>query len=270
MQNDPLKILFIGDIVGKPGRRLSSALLPGLKDKYGVGFTIANGENASGGMGLVPATAGELFSSGIDCLTMGNHTWEKKEIMAIIDDKRLVRPLNYPPGTPGEGSRIYTTPGGVSIGVVCLTGRIFVQGLDCPFRALDKELEKIKKECNIIIVDIHAEATSEKSALAWYTDGRVTAVIGTHTHVQTADERVLPKGTAFITDAGMTGARDSVIGIEKELAIRKFLTMLPVRFEVAAGPAVFCGVIVTCDPLTGRSLGIDRIYYDEETQAFKK
>ena len=270
MQNDRLKILFIGDIVGKPGRKLASVLIPGLKDKYGIDFTIANGENASGGIGLVPTTAGELFASGIDCLTLGNHTWEKKEILSIIDDKRIVRPLNYPPGTPGEGSRVYQIPGSIAVGVINLTGRIFVQGLDCPFRSLDKELEKIKKECNIVIVDIHAEATSEKAALAWYADGRVTAVIGTHTHVQTADERVLPGGTAFITDAGMTGAKNSVIGIEKELAIRKFLTMLPVRFEVAAGPAVFCGAVITCDPETGRSLGIERIYYDEETQAFKK
>lgn len=254
-----MNILMIGDISGKPGRILIRELLPGLKREFKVDFVIANGENAASGSGITRETANELFLNGVDILTMGNHTWDKKEIFHFIDqDERIVRPLNYPPGTPGQGSVIVDLFGH-RIGIINLLGRAFLPPIDCPFRTIDHELEKMKKETNIILIDFHAETTSEKVALGWYLDGRVSAVAGTHTHIQTADETVLPQGTAYITDLGMTGSYNSVLGVKKELVIEKFLTNLPVKFEIAKGQEMLCGLVVTLDENSGKALTVRRI-----------
>lgn len=232
----PVKLLFIGDIIGKTGRQAISRGLHRLIDRYMIDLVIANGENAAGGFGLTQEVASELFKLGIDGITSGNHIWDKKDALDYIArEGRLVRPANYPEGTPGSGSAVFTTAGGVKVAVLNLEGRVFMNNLECPFRTADREVAELRKKTQIILVDFHAEATSEKASLGWYLDGRVSAVVGTHTHVQTADERILPSGTAYITDAGMTGAFDSVIGIRKEEAIAKFLTQLPVKFEVAKG-----------------------------------
>jgi metallophosphoesterase (TIGR00282 family) len=256
----PVKLLFIGDIVGKAGRQAISRGLHRLVDRYLVDLVIANGENAAGGFGLTEEVAGELFKLGIDGITSGNHIWDKKDSLDFIRrGDKIVRPANYPEGTPGSGSAVFITAGGIKIALLNLEGRVFMNNLDCPFRTADREVAQLKKETPLVFVDFHAEATSEKSSLGWYLDGRVSAVIGTHTHVQTADERILPGGTAYITDAGMTGAFDSVIGIRKEEAIAKFLTQLPVKFEVAKGNLRLNGVLVEADEVSGRALKIERI-----------
>lgn len=243
-----LKILFIGDIVGQPGRRILKAHLKELIDSEKINFVIANGENAAGGFGLTGMVCQELLNMGIDIITLGNHTWDNREIYNVLDhERRVIRPLNYPGGTPGEGFYITETPQGEPIGVINLLGQVFLDSLLCPFRIVDEYLDYIHKKTKIVIVDIHAEATSEKMALGWYLDGRVTAVIGTHTHIPTADERILPKGTGYITDAGMTGPINSVLGIEPELVITRFLTKRPVRFEVAKGPIQLNGVVLEVD-----------------------
>ncbi|MDD5757430.1 MAG: TIGR00282 family metallophosphoesterase, partial [bacterium] len=203
-----MKVLFIADIMGQAGREAVARILPELKSKEQVDLVIANGENAAHGMGLTPNIARDLFHLGIDVLTMGNHTWDKKEILDIIDDEPIVRPANYAPGVPGRGAILATTTNGVKVGILNLIGRVFMPPNDCPFRSADKVIEELKKETPVIIVDIHAEATSEKVAMGWYLDGKVSAVIGTHTHVQTADDRILPEGTAYLTDVGMTGPFD--------------------------------------------------------------
>lgn len=255
-----MKILFIGDIVGKPGRRAVRALLPSIVGHHAVDVVIANCENAAGGFGVTRKIVDELYGSEIHVLTSGNHIWDKKEIDDLIDDyETLLRPANYPTGTPGKGSVIVQTGLGVSLGVLNLEGRVFMKPLDCPFRIAEKELEALKGRTDIVIVDIHAEATSEKEALGWFLDGRVSAVVGTHTHVQTADERVLPNGTAYITDVGMTGSFDSVLGIKKEVALERFLTLLPNRYEVAKGDARLQGVLIDVDNKTGRGLSIERL-----------
>ncbi|MBC7344590.1 MAG: TIGR00282 family metallophosphoesterase, partial [Clostridia bacterium] len=255
-----MKILFIGDIVGRPGRKLVGDLLPVLRKEYDIELVIANGENAAGGSGITPAVAEELFGKGIHILTSGNHIWDKKEAVPYIDtEPRIIRPANYPPGTPGQGWSLISTPSGVNVGVACLAGRVFLPAIDCPFRVGREIVEELKQHTRIIIVDFHAEATSEKLALGWFLDGLVTAVVGTHTHVQTADERILDEGTAYITDVGMVGPRDSVIGIKKEVVIQKFLTQLPVRFEVAAGPVEFGAVVIEVDEATGRARTIERV-----------
>lgn len=255
-----MKILFIGDIVGRPGRKLVGDLLPVLRKEYDIELVIANGENAAGGSGITPAVAEELFGKGIHILTSGNHIWDKKEAVPYIDtEPRIIRPANYPPGTPGHGWSLISTPSGVNVGVACLAGRVFLPAIDCPFRVGREIVEELKQHTQIIIVDFHAEATSEKLALGWFLDGLVTAVVGTHTHVQTADERILDEGTAYITDVGMVGPRDSVIGIKKEVVIQKFLTQLPVRFEVAAGPVEFGAVVIEVDEATGRARTIERV-----------
>lgn len=255
-----MKIMFIGDIVGRPGRKIIKDLLSELKKTYKVDFVIANAENAAGGNGITKKIAEELFSYGIDFLTMGNHVWDNKEIFNFIEEElRMVRPANYPPETPGRGSQIVELDGTLKIGILNISGRVFMQNLDCPFRTADRELEKIKKITNIIVVDFHAEATSEKQALGWYLDGRVSLVAGTHTHVQTADERILPGGTAYITDVGMTGAYDGILGIEREPVIRKFLTQMPTRFEVAKGSSQLNAVVVEIDMITGLAKNILRI-----------
>ena len=255
-----MRILFIGDIVGKAGRQAIEGLLERVVAERQIDFTVANGENAAGGMGITPVIASEFLDLGIDVLTSGNHIWAKKEIISFLDDEeRLLRPANYPPGVPGRGTGVFRLGDGRRVGVLNLEGRVFMRNLECPFRVGEKEAEKLKEETRVILVDFHAEATSEKASLGWYLDGRVSAVIGTHTHVQTADERVLPGGTAYISDAGMTGAFDSVIGIRKEEAIQKFLTQLPVKFEVAKSNICLNGVVVEVDELSGKALGIERI-----------
>lgn len=254
-----LRVLMVGDIVGRPGRKAAAALLKNYRKKYALDLIIANGENAAGGNGLNKSCAEELYNAGVDVITMGNHTWDKKEILEFIDhDPTLVRPANYPPDTPGRGSIIYSVDR-VKVGVINLSGRVFLPALDCPFRTADALLTQISKETRLVIIDFHAEATSEKIAFGWYMDGRASAVLGTHTHVQTADERILPQGTGYITDVGMTGPRDSVLGIDKDLVVRKFITQMPARFEVAAGVTQFNGIILDICRTTGKTLRIERM-----------
>ncbi|KAF0217544.1 MAG: hypothetical protein FD174_3223 [Geobacteraceae bacterium] len=256
----PVKLFFIGDIVGKPGRLAVSRELHRLVDRYKVDLVIANGENAAGGFGITEETAKELYQCGIHILTSGNHVWDKKDSLDFLKrEERLLRPANYPEGTPGRGSAVTTTAGGIKVAVLNLEGRVFMNNLDCPFRTADRELARLEAETPVIFVDFHAEATSEKCSLGWYLDGRVSAVIGTHTHVQTSDERVLTGGTAYLTDAGMTGAFDSVIGIRKEEAIEKFITQLPTKFEVAKKDIRINGVVVEIDEKNGKAQGIERI-----------
>lgn len=254
-----MKVLFIADIVGQPGRDVVARMVPHLRNEEQLDLVIANGENAAGGMGITPRVARDLYQLGVDVISLGNHTWNKKEVMDIIDEGPIVRPANYAPGVPGRGALLFSTPKGATVGVINLIGRVFMVPVDCPFRAVDKILEELKKETKIIIVDMHAEATSEKIAMGWYLDGKVSAVIGTHTHVQTADEKVLPEGTGYITDAGMTGPHDSVIGIKKEIILQRFLLQMPIRFDVASGDVHFEGVVVEIDENSGRTTGIKRI-----------
>lgn len=255
-----MKILFIGDIIGRPGRQAVEKLLPGLVEEHQIDFVIANGENAAAGFGLTPAVLDNLFALGINVVTSGNHLWDKKDILPRLKkEHRLLRPANYPPEVPGTNFGVYQDKQGCKIGVFNLLGRVFMPAVDCPFRIAEQVIAELKKETDIIIVDMHAEATSEKIALGWYLDGRASAVIGTHTHVMTADERVLPKGTAYITDAGMTGGFDSVIGMEKEPIIEKFLTQLPTKFEVAEQDVRFNGVIIEVDEQSGKAIQIIRL-----------
>jgi metallophosphoesterase (TIGR00282 family) len=256
----PVNLLFIGDIVGKAGRQGLERELHRLVDRHRVDLVIANGENASGGFGITADTAKELYHLGIDALTSGNHIWDKRESLEFISrDERIVRPANYPAGSPGRGSTVVTTAGGIKVGILNLEGRIFMNTLDCPFRTADAEIAALRKETPVIFVDFHAEATSEKMALGWYLDGRVSAVVGTHTHVQTADERIFPAGTAYLTDAGMTGSFESVIGIRKEEAIDRFLTLLPTKFEVGKKDIRINGVVIQVDEKTGHALNIERV-----------
>jgi len=256
----PVKLLFIGDIIGKPGRQAIARMLHRLVDRHRIDLVIANGENAAGGFGITAETAQELFQLGIHCFTSGNHIWDKKEALEYVTrEERLVRPANYPPGTPGQGSTLLRTAGGIKVGVLNLEGRVFMNNLECPFRVADREVERLRQETPIIFVDFHAEATSEKTSLGWYLDGRVSAVVGTHTHVQTADERILPEGTAYLTDAGMTGAFESVIGVRKDEPIQKFLTQIPTKFEVAKKDIRLNGVVIEIDELTGKALAIERV-----------
>jgi 2',3'-cyclic-nucleotide 2'-phosphodiesterase len=255
-----LSILFIGDIIGKPGRQVVSRELHRLVDRHRVDLVIANGENAAGGFGITAETAKELYGCGIHMLTSGNHVWDKKDAHDYIaTEQRLLRPANYPAGAPGRGSTITSTPGGVKVGVLNLEGRVFMDNLECPFRTADRELALLRQETPVVFVDFHAEATSEKSALGWYLDGRVSAVIGTHTHVQTADERILPGGTAYLSDAGMTGGFDSVIGMRKDEPVARFLSQLPAKFEVAKNNLRLNGVVVQVDVSSGKALNIERI-----------
>ena len=255
-----MRILFIGDIVGKPGRRAMRELVPQLVSERQVDFVIANCENAAAGFGVTREVLEDLYEDHADVLTSGNHIWDKKEILEFIDDyETLLRPANYPSRAPGRGSVVMPTPAGISVGVINLAGRVFMQPLDCPFRTAEREIEQIKKRTNIILVDIHAEATSEKIALGWFLDGRVSAVVGTHTHVQTADERILPQGTAYITDAGMTGPFDSVIGTRKEIVLDRFLLQIPNKFDVAKGDVRLQGVLIDVDVHSGKALAIERL-----------
>jgi metallophosphoesterase (TIGR00282 family) len=255
-----VKVLFIGDIFGEPGRRILARAVPRLVAQRQIDIVIGNGENAAGGFGITPELAEELFDIGLAVITTGNHAWDKKEILDYFPrEPRLLRPANYPDGVPGHGSVVVESAGGERLGVLQLMGRAYMPTLDCPFQVAKKELAALKKRTVAVIVDMHAEATSEKMAMGHYLDGEVVAVVGTHTHVQTADDQILPKGTAYVTDIGMTGPLHSVIGVKKELAIEKFLTGMPRRFEVASGPSIFCAVLLELDARLGKALSIERI-----------
>ena len=255
-----MRILFIGDIVGKAGRQALEGLLEKVVADHRIEFTIANGENAAGGMGITPPIAIEMLDQGVDVLTSGNHIWAKKEIFPFLDEElRILRPANYPPKVPGRGSGLFHSANGQGVGVLNLEGRVFMKNLDCPFRVGEKEVERLSKETKIIIVDFHAEATSEKMAMGWFLNGKVSAVLGTHTHVQTSDERILDGGTAYITDVGMTGPLASVIGIRREVALERLLTQIPWKFDVAVEGIELQGVVIDVDPQIGRSREIKRI-----------
>ncbi len=256
--------MFVGDVVASPGRQFLSFHLPTLIQKYDADFVVVNGENAAGGNGLTLSVAQELFAAGADVLTSGNHIWDKKEILTFIDSyKNILRPANYPPGVPGKGSGVFQSRTGQLVGVVNVCGRVFSpQNFDCPFRTLDAEIARLRQTTPIIMVDFHGEATSEKIAAGWYVDGRVSALFGTHTHVQTADDTILPNGTAYISDAGMTGPLEGVIGVKRETILKHFLTQLPVRHEPAKGKcqlnAVFCEIMAS-----GVSRAVERILIKE-------
>lgn len=255
-----MKVLFIGDIVGKVGRTTLKGLLPNLIDRYKIDFVIANGENLAGGFGITNKTADEVLNCGVHIITSGNHIWDKKEsVPYIAKENRILRPVNYPLGVPGYGSVIHTISNGAKVGVINISGRVFMSALDCPFRIGEKEIEKVRELTKVIIVDFHAEATSEKIAFGYFVDGKVSAVIGTHTHVQTADEKILPNGTAYITDVGMTGPSIGVIGIEKELIIERFLLQMPVKFETAKGEGILSAVVIEINENTGKSTAIQRL-----------
>ncbi len=258
--HDKLNIFFVGDVVGKPGRRAVRELLPSIIDECAIDLVIANGENSSGGFGITPEIAEELVDLDVDVITSGNHIWDNKSIIDYIDGKAwLLRPANYPSGVPGVGSGIFETPVGLKVGVINLQGRVFMDPVDCPFRKGDEIVEAMKKKVSIIIVDFHAEATSEKVAMGWFMDGKVSAVIGTHTHVQTSDERLLLKGTAYMTDAGMTGSVDSIIGVQVDKALKKFLTKMPQKFETAKKNVQLQGVVVSVESESGEAVGIKRV-----------
>ena len=255
-----MKLLFIGDIVGEPGRRAIKTLVPGLVKKNKVDCVVANAENAAGGSGITPPIAKELKGYGVDVITSGDHIWKRKEVVEILNEGNAVlRPLNYPKEVPGHGSCVVELDSGVKIGVINLVGRVFMQPVECPFRTVGEEVGKIKKITPNIFVDIHAEATSEKIALSWYLDGRVTGLFGTHTHVQTADERVSPEGTAYITDTGMTGPFDSVIGRRKEEILTRFITQMPAKFQMAENDIRINAVLIDFDEKTGKANSITRI-----------
>ncbi len=263
-----VNILFIGDVMGRPGRAMVERHLPRLREEYDVGLVVANAENAAGRAGITPAVAEELWNAGVDVLTLGDHAWDQKEIVPAIDELgRLLRPANYP-AAPGRGMAVVESRQGVPVAVINLLGRVFLPvHPDCPFRTADALLGEIAGRARVVLVDFHAEATSEKTALGWYLDGRVTAVVGSHTHVQTADERVLPGGTGYITDAGMTGPADGVIGLDRERALRRFLTQMPTAFALAKGASQFNGVVIEVDAESGRALSLRRVAFREEDGA---
>ncbi|MFQ6069391.1 MAG: TIGR00282 family metallophosphoesterase [Candidatus Aminicenantales bacterium] len=255
---DKIGILFLGDIIGRPGRKALKQYLPRLIEKYSPSLIIANAENAAGGIGITEKVAQELFSQ-VNVLTSGNHIWDKKEAIEYIErEKRLLRPANFPPLNPGRGSFLFEDEKGIKIGILNLQGRVFMEPIDCPFRTADREIALMRESTSLIVVDFHAEATSEKQAMGWYLDGRVSAVIGTHTHVPTADERILPQGTAYITDVGMIGGYNSIIGIRREHALDRFLLARTQRLEPSKDGLIFGALAVEIDRWTGRALGIER------------
>jgi metallophosphoesterase (TIGR00282 family) len=255
-----VKLLFIADIVGQPGRRVVKELVPTLRQRHQLDLVIANGENSAGGSGITPKTAEEIFAAGVDVITSGDHLWDQKEVMELLaSEKPFVRPLNYPAGTPGQGSTLFCAPDRPAVAIINLQGRTFMPALDNPFHAALAEVERLRKFTKLLFIDFHAEATSEKVALTRMLDGRVSAVIGTHTHVQTADEQIFPGGTAFLCDAGFTGPHESVIGREIDPIIQRFLTNMPQRFEVAKGAVILQGALVEIDDISGRALKIERV-----------
>ena len=255
-----LNVLFIADVIGSPGRDVVQALLPGIRRRHEIGLVVCNGENSAGGFGLTRDSAAGLFDAGVDVLTGGNHLWDRKDSIAYLaSEERLVRPANLPPGTPGQGQRVFVADDGTPVGVINLLGRVFMREIDCPFRSADAAVSALQGKCRAILVDFHAETTAEKMAMGWHLDGRVSAVLGTHTHVATADDRVLPKGTAYLSDAGMTGGFDSVIGMDRTAALRRFLTLLPERLNPAAGDLRINAVLLRIDPATGKTQSIQRI-----------
>jgi metallophosphoesterase (TIGR00282 family) len=264
-----MRILFIGDVVGRPGRQLVKTGLAALISRHEVDLVIVNAENAAAGFGITREIGDELLDLGVDVMTSGNHIWDKKEALDYIGtEPRLLRPANYPAGAPGNGSYVARTRDGVNVGVINVMGRVFMLNIDDPFAVALREIDAIRQRARVVFVDFHAEATSEKAAMGWHLDGKVTAVIGTHTHVQTADERILPRGTAFLTDAGMTGPHDSIIGVEVEPALGKFLNALPARFETASANPRLNAVLIDADEKTGLATGIERLSYslDELTE----
>ncbi len=255
-----MRFLFVGDVVGKPGRLALRRVLPRLIDHERLDLVIANGENACDGAGIDPTTFADLIDAGVHVVTSGNHIWRRKEAVELIENEpRLLRPANYPPGVPGKGWAITETANGDPVAVVSLMGRVFMDGTDCPFRAIDTLLPELHAKTRTVIVDMHAETTSEKNAMGWHLAGKVSAVLGTHTHVQTADDTILNGGTAFITDVGMCGPRDSIIGVEPQIILRKFTLQMPVKFKVAPGPALVQGAIVDVDAESGRATAIRRV-----------
>ena len=255
-----MTLLFIADIVGQPGRRAVRELVPKLRQQYRLDLVVANGENSAGGSGITPQTAEEIFSGGVDIITCGDHLWDQKDVIHLLDNEsRFVRPLNYPPGTPGHGSVVFKRDGLAPVGIINLQGRTFMPPLENPFHTVLAEVERLRQTTGLILVDFHAEATSEKVAVARLLDGRVSAVIGTHTHVQTADEQIFPGGTAFLCDAGFTGPHDSVIGREIEPIIKRFMTNMPQKFEVAKGRVLLQGAVVEIDERSARAIRIERV-----------
>ncbi|HWP42381.1 MAG TPA: TIGR00282 family metallophosphoesterase [Blastocatellia bacterium] len=255
-----MKAIIIGDIVGRPGRQVLSQTLRELIERHETEFVVANVENAAGGAGIIPRVGEEILSAGVDVMTSGNHIYDKKEVFNYIEtEPRLLRPANYPPETPGRGLWIGATACGTPVAVINVQGRVFMPATDCPFRTVDRLIDEVRSRASVIIVDHHAEATSEKWALGRYLDGKVSVVVGTHTHVQTADEQILPGGTAYITDLGMTGPHDGIIGVESNLVLTRFLRGLPSRLEPAAGDPILHGVVVEIDERTGKAVSIVRV-----------
>lgn len=256
-----MRICFIGDVVGRPGREAVSSLLPDIIEKHKIDFTVINCENAAAGYGITAKTADELLAAGANVLTSGNHIWSNKEAYGLLDSQpNILRPANFPPDNPGRGSGVYEARNGAGVGVLNLIGRTFMTPADCPFRRADEELEKIGADADVVLVDFHAEATSEKQALGYYLDGRVAAVLGTHTHVTTCDEHVLPQGTAYITDVGMTGPLGTILGVQRDIAVRRFVTAMPERFEVPkGGPAALSAVIIEVSLDNGLAKDIQRL-----------
>ena len=256
-----MRLLFLGDVVGRPGRRALGILLPRLVAREAVDFVVANGENASGGKGIDPEGAEELLDAGVDVLTSGNHIWQHAAILDYLrETRRLLRPLNLAPGVPGTGAVVHATKrSGARVGVLNLIGRVFMGPAECPFHAAERALAELRRETPVILVDMHGEATSEKVAMGRFLDGKVSAVIGSHTHVQTADESILPAGTAYLTDAGMCGPEGSILGVKIEQVLRRFLTQMPTRFEVASGPVLVQGALIEVDGATGRATAVSRV-----------
>lgn len=256
MEIGTINILFFGDVIGRPGRNALKKHLPHLKEKYQAKYVIANGENGSGGIGLTPDSANEIFDAGVDVITSGNHIWQHKEIFEYINqNERLIRPINFPQSAPGRGYVILED----KLAIINVIGRVFMPPVDCPFIACSQLIEEIKDKTELMVVDFHAEATAEKQSLAWYLDGKVSAVIGTHTHIQTADERILPGGTGYITDVGMVGPLHSIIGIKIEPVITRFLTGIPQRYDVATGKVIINAIFLSLNPKTGKAEKIERI-----------
>ncbi|HLK12051.1 MAG TPA: TIGR00282 family metallophosphoesterase [Candidatus Binatia bacterium] len=256
-----MRVLFLGDVVGRPGRRALGEVVRRLVATAGVQFVVANGENASAGKGIDPRCAEELLDAGVDVITTGNHVWRSRELLPYLrENGRVLRPLNFPPGVPGRGWTVRRPHrGGAAVGVVNLIGRVFMGPADCPFRCVEEALPLVRQEATVVIVDMHGEATSEKVAMGRFLAGRVTAVVGSHTHVQTADPAVLPGGTAYLTDAGMCGPEDSILGVRADRVIERFLTQMPVRFDVASGPVVVQGALIDVDDASGRATAIERV-----------